>query len=574
MQTLAIGSLAIFSSLAYAHAQNAPVVSTECGLVKGTHVDSLEVDSFLGIQYAASPIGDLRFADAVALRESGGCWSPNVLNATQFGTFCVQSGQFRQGGGEDCLFLNVWAPSSARQADSEPLPVLAYSYGGDLTDGRTNTYDLGRLASLTNSVVVSMNYRVNIFGFLAAKQIREYSAMNGFRNSSGNYGFTDQITALQWVQSNIKNFGGDPDRVTFFGQSSGGTSVFALLGSPMAKGLFHRVVSLSGSANLTATSDAAEADDVAIVNAIGCGSMSVVDTVHCLRNASIDSIVAAVPQAWDTVKALWSLPPASAAKAGTMGYRPIAVVDGYIVQYPLIDALKRRSAIHPGVSIIISSMAQEADAQPGDMVAGMDNATFQALIESSFAPWGNGAGDMIFQAYGSELASGGAQKALESMLGGYGMQCANNVLGRAGTVESSNKDSHAPLYIVEVSSAPSHPIWGFDTTYQPRFAFHSWDIVAGFDHWDLWSKPAGKPTFVPQPSDIAFGKAWRDMLSTFSKDGNLDSIPGYVPFDHGCSDPSKGCAGTVMNIGAGGSATAVEDAHAMQCSVWAKLGFG
>ena len=189
-----------------------PEAQTECGQVSGVRNSTLSVDAYLGIKYGASPTGARRFADTVSLRDAGECWAPQVWNATSFRDFCVQSGQFQQGGSEDCLFLNVWMPTDAHNA-----PVMVYSYGGDLTDGRTNTYAMGILARETGAVVVSMNYRVNIFGFLAAGALSRTSAKKGGRPSSGNYGFTDQIEALRWVQRNIRSFGGDPSRVMFFG---------------------------------------------------------------------------------------------------------------------------------------------------------------------------------------------------------------------------------------------------------------------------------------------------------------------------------------------------------------------
>lgn len=180
----------------------------------GTTNATLGVTRFLGIQYAASPTGHRRFADAVSLKSADQCWAPSVLNASTYAPFCVQSGQFQQGGSEDCLYLNVWMPSIAA---APHVPVLVYSYGGDLTDGRTDTYDLAILANRTGSVVVSMNYRVNIFGFLASAALSRESSRAGGRDSSGNYGFTDQIEALRWVQRNVANFGGDPAKVLFFG---------------------------------------------------------------------------------------------------------------------------------------------------------------------------------------------------------------------------------------------------------------------------------------------------------------------------------------------------------------------
>ena len=164
-----------------------------------------------------------------------------------------------------------------------------------------------------------------------------------------------------------------------------------------------------GCANGTSESGAAQSDET---------------IVACLRAATTEAVVAAVPQAWDTSKALWSWPPSAAAAAGTMGYRPIAIVDGTVVQYPLLEALRpeRRNALHPGVAVVISSMAQEADAQPGEVVLGESREQFEAEARRVFAPWGTDAGERVLAAYEQVLqGTGGPQEAFASILGGYGM---------------------------------------------------------------------------------------------------------------------------------------------------------
>lgn len=219
-------------------------VRTESGVVVGTTRSA--VTAFLGIPYAAPPVGALRWRPPQPLPYRNADW-----RADQFGASCVQSQprsrlpwseEFMTQGpiDEDCLFLNVW--TNARNASAR-LPVMVWIYGGAFTEGSSAiaVYDGTELAK-KGVVVVTINYRVGPLGFLAHPELTKESP----RGSSGNYGLLDQIAALTWVQKNIAGFGGDPKQVTIFGQSAGAISVADLMRSPLAKGLFARAIALSG----------------------------------------------------------------------------------------------------------------------------------------------------------------------------------------------------------------------------------------------------------------------------------------------------------------------------------------
>jgi len=221
-----------------AHGQSAPLVKLEAGTVRGSHVDGLSV--FKGVPFAAPPVGPLRWHAP----EQPKPWQ-GVLDATHFAPACPQTGMPDQNQGgmrtsEDCLYVNVWTPA---HTGSAPLPVMVWIYGGGFTQGATSisTYSGSRLAQ-KGVVVVSIAYRVGPFGFLATPGLTRESA----HRSSGNYGLLDQIAGLQWVKHNIAAFGGNPDRVTIFGESAGGISVSMLCASPLAKGLFQGAISESG----------------------------------------------------------------------------------------------------------------------------------------------------------------------------------------------------------------------------------------------------------------------------------------------------------------------------------------
>jgi para-nitrobenzyl esterase len=204
-----------------------PVVRTTAGAVRGV---GGEVLAFKGIPYAAPPVGAGRWrAPAPPAR-----W-PGVRDATRFGNDCVQSPWIVSSGqpvSEDCLTVNVWTPSVAPAARR---PVLVFLYGGAFIGGTAAyaLYDGTRLAA-GGAVVVSVNYRVGILGFLAHPGLSAESPTH----SSGNYGLLDQLAALRWVRANIAAFGGDPARVTVFGESAGAASIALLLTSPQARGLF------------------------------------------------------------------------------------------------------------------------------------------------------------------------------------------------------------------------------------------------------------------------------------------------------------------------------------------------
>ena len=242
MLCLAAGALLVQASRPALAAIAAPV-KVESGLVSGSPGATSEVTVFKGIPYAAPPIGELRWrAPQPALKWDG------VRRADKYSARCTQNdgGWFPPNNGtrpaieisEDCLSLNVFT-SARSSADTQP--VIVFVHGGGLSSGAGSYYD-GEALARKGAVVVTLNYRLGVFGFLAHPDLTQESG----HNSSGNYGLLDQIAALRWVQSNIAAFGGDPKRVTLAGQSAGAWSVNFLMASPLARGLFQRIIGSSG----------------------------------------------------------------------------------------------------------------------------------------------------------------------------------------------------------------------------------------------------------------------------------------------------------------------------------------
>jgi len=235
------------------------IVKTNLGMVRGA-LDS-DVYSFKGIHYGASAEGAMRFMPPQPPRPSTGTFdalqygamAPQNLSAATGSDIRVAMGDiFGPGGvGEDCLVLNVWTPSTS----AGKRPVMVWLHGGGYTGGSDGapTYDGANLARKQDVVVVGINHRLNVFGYLYLGKI------SGKYADSGNVGMLDCVLALQWVRDNIAHFGGDPSNVTIFGESGGGGKVSTLMAMPPAKGLFHKAIVESGSTLRVSTADEADA---------------------------------------------------------------------------------------------------------------------------------------------------------------------------------------------------------------------------------------------------------------------------------------------------------------------------
>ncbi|MEO1935601.1 MAG: carboxylesterase family protein [Myxococcales bacterium] len=209
-----------------------------------------------GIPFAQPPIGDLRWRAP----RSAKAWA-GTLEALEFGSPCIQyAGPAGRSegledsdtlGSEDCLTLNVFAPPSTPEnapTGSHRLPVMLWIHGGGNSIGSALLYDASRLAVSQDVIVVTIHYRLGVFGWFAHDAVAGANATA--EDQSGNFGTLDTIAALEWVQEHISDFGGDPERVTVFGESAGGSDTFAMLVSPRAAGLFHRAIVQSGSGDL------------------------------------------------------------------------------------------------------------------------------------------------------------------------------------------------------------------------------------------------------------------------------------------------------------------------------------
>ncbi len=242
------------------------VVVTDKGAVRGKRTDG--VDSFLGIPYAAPPVGALRWhAPEPARRWSG------IRPATQYGARCtaLASTNGPRTNAENCLFVNVQRPTGS--APGWRLPVYVFIHGGGLVNGSSNQAGGEKIVRETNAIVVTMNYRLGVFGFLGLPGLQS-------SRGNGNFGFLDQQAALRWVRRNIAAFGGDPRQVTVGGESAGGWSVCAHLTAPGSRGLFARAMMQSGSCYSRPLAQTESASS-AFATAAGCTNAATV--LPCLR---------------------------------------------------------------------------------------------------------------------------------------------------------------------------------------------------------------------------------------------------------------------------------------------------
>ncbi|KAB5579203.1 hypothetical protein PHYPO_G00192410 [Pangasianodon hypophthalmus] len=298
-----------------------PVVSTNYGKLRGLKKELNNeilgpVEQYLGVPYATPPIGDRRFQPP----EAPGSW-PEVRNATQFAPVCPQNlhgvlpeimlpvwftdsldvaATYIQNQSEDCLYLNVYVPTEdgplTKKHDESTMnrprdedirdrrkkPVMLFIHGGSYMEGTGNMFDASVLAAYGNVIVVTMNYRLGVLGFLST----------GDQSAKGNYGLLDQIQALRWLNENIGHFGGDPERITIFGSGAGATCINLLILSHHSEGLFQRAIAQSGSAISSWSINYQPLKYTKILaRKVGCSYSETADLVDCLRRKSFRELV-------------------------------------------------------------------------------------------------------------------------------------------------------------------------------------------------------------------------------------------------------------------------------------------
>jgi para-nitrobenzyl esterase len=463
--TLAALSLG-FSMTSYADPLK---VKTEQGKIQGKTINNGKVNAFLGLPYAAPPVGDLRWKAP----EPPAKWK-GARDATKFGAHCAQGRVFDDmifqdsGPSEDCLSLNVYSPADAK--DQSKLPVMFWIHGGGYSGGGSSEpRHNGDFLPLKGVVLVTVNYRLGVFGFLVTDELAKEG--NG---AAGNYGLLDMVAALHWVNANIKNFGGDPGNVTIFGESAGSFAVSTLMASPLAQGLFQKAIGESGAAfpgglalGGDTVAERAKADG-AWMESIGAKSLK------DLRAMSTDQLL-------------------EAAKKKTPGGFP-PVVDGRLLTEPVPDTYAAGKQAH--VPLLAGWNADE-----GSFVAmrGMTATQWNAMADGLFKE----RSAAFLKLYPADSDTESLRSAID-----YGSD--NFIaLGTWKWLEAQKKTGEAPVYRYhfELAATPSK--------YHPgTFAFHSDDIEYVFGTLDT------RPGWTVRPEDRKLSDEMMSYWTNFARSGD------------------------------------------------------
>ena len=496
-------------------------VSTEHGMLEGAWSQAdASIGVFRGIPYAQPPIGDLRWRAPHDLAS----WT-GVRHATKFGAACWQSysddafvwsrGEFPRS--EDCLHLNIWQPEKT----DATAPVMVWFHGGAHTGGfaHVELFDGTELAR-QGVVVVTVNYRLGPWGFLAHPALAEESE----HNSTGNYGLMDKIAALKWVQKNIQGFGGNPDNVTLFGQSAGSSSVCALMASPLASGLFDKAIGQSAACLVREKRDANGQQRGARLAQLALGELGAQDsesqvTAKQLRSIDNQSLLSAMENS------PWS-----------EGSR--IVVDGWVLPEAPVDVFNANQQAK--VPLLVGSLANE-----GHELLPLNNALTESELDQYLNKTFAETAPKLKALYAEDLAISPGMALREILTDAF---MAMSMRGWA----QYNHNADQPTYLYYMDYVPpAYQIYLFDDPNLnlpggPRStgAYHSGDLAYVFNN-------VGKTGDFWLEEDFAMARAMSGYWTNFAKTGspngaNLPNWARYEPQNHNTqllSNPIKTIAG-------------------------------
>lgn len=475
----------------------------DSGLIQEVAPDSSGIRVFKGIPYAAPPVGASRWMPPAAVT----AWQ-GVRAADMWGPRCVQNERLgpldplNSRMDEDCLYLNVWTPAKASAAS---LPVMVWIHGGSNTNGAASQpeYDGAQLAR-NGVLVVSFNYRLDIFGFLAHPELTAESTTH----SSGNYGLLDQLAALQWVQRNIAAFGGDPKQVTVFGESAGAIDISLLMASPLSKGLFARAIGESGGAlsqlpgfgpKLLPTG---EQEGLKLAQSVAAKSIAE------LRAKSAAELLAAVNKAPITYG--------------------LGVVDGYVVpEHPA--SIYARGA-HNDIPLLTGFNADEGSLFAVRMKMPANEQAFTDFLRSQF----KGAADKALALYPPGQTADGAKSAFVALIGDEII-----AYGNWAWAESAAAKGRSPVYRYYFTRRPpGAPEFSLYPLAAPG-VYHFAEISYVFNNFDV------RKDWNWQDTDRNLGKTMASYWTNFAKTGNPNGagLPVWDVF-------KPGGGGKVMELGA------------------------
>jgi para-nitrobenzyl esterase len=490
-------------------ASDSPIVATDAGALRGDVAG--DVASFKGVPFAAPPVGPLRWREPKLLQP----WS-GVRDASAFAPPCAQAplgwndsvaAQSR----EDCLYLNVWVPV---RHDSKPLPVMIFFPGGAYHGGSDRglssiepSYDGGKLAQC-GVIVITANYRLGLFGFMAHPELTAESP----HHASGNYALMDSIAALNWVKANIAHFGGDPNNVTAFGQSAGSSSVSFLMTSPLTKGLFAKAINQSGTIIdrrvVQPELKYAEAAGAKFANGLGAPKTG---AIAALRQRS----------AQDLLKQLTANAPLHDAEPRG------PVVDGYV--FPEQPALVFQAGREAAIPLMIGNTARDGDIDSMG-VSGTPKA--DATLADRTRPLA--ATHRVAPVTATDVT------AIRSFYAGYGAladqavkaysgaNAANPTDGDARTAFDTDIFFRCGANLVAQWHARKAPTWRYEFShgYEPLGAVHLWDMFYLFG----WLKAP-----ADQPRDARLVDQMQQYWVAFARSGN-PNVPDLASWQKSGAD--------------------------------------
>lgn len=455
-------------------------IRTKLGNVSGVATADGKISVFKGIPFAAPPVGPLRWKEP----QPASPWK-GVLHADHFSKNCVQKPTHEflpwtkefmlvNDVSEDCLYLNIWSPAKTGE---DHLPVYVFIYGGGFTSGAgdVSIYDGENLAK-KGIVVVNMNYRVGVFGFLAHPELTAESP----HHSSGNYAFLDQLAALKWVKENIAAFGGDPERVTIGGQSAGAVSVGLQVVSPLTKGLFRGAVTESGTGiGGWPIPSLGEAEKTGADFAKSVGAKSIAD----LRAMPAEKLLDAQTPRFPPVVDGWFLPDQVMKIYAVGGENDVPMIDGW-----------------------------NADENPGKPLSAED---FRKQAQDSYGPMA----DEFLKLYPADTDEQAKMSQKQSARDRERVSAFLWAQERAKTAKSD-------VYLYFFTRAipwPQHPEYG---------AYHSADMPYFFDNLNLLPRPY-------EQVDHEIAHEMSSYLVNFVKTGdpNSDNLPGWTAFNGTSAKP-------------------------------------
>ncbi len=464
-----------------------PKITLDSGIISGTASDG--VPAYLGIPYAAPPVGDLRWREPQPVKKWDG-----VLDCSQYALACPQAKSLFYDVGatsEDCLYLNVWSTAKSPEAK---LPVMVWIHGGSYTTGAGSQlmYE-GKNLAKRDVVVVTINYRLGPLGFLSHPLLSRESP----HGVSGNYGLLDQMAALKWVKKNIQGFGGDPNRVTVFGESAGAASICSLMVSPLAEGLFQQAISESGSFGdaypvaRENTVEKAEKTGLDLAVTLGCDKAE--NVLAAMRQKSADDIVGAAYKNYDA--------------NGGIKFRPVN--DGWVIPgnpWSLFTAGKQAK-----VPLLIGTNTDEGSIfiLPRLLIKRMTRQDYEGFIKDLYKD--NAAAVLArFPAAGTDEVPASYSKMFTIM------SFAAGALHAADTTAAIN----SPVYMYKFTRVP-------DTLLKIFGSFHGLEIFYLFGNFMI------RVISIPDtPADSSLSQTIMGYWSNFAKTGNpngpgLPDWPAY-----------------------------------------------